>query len=725
MTSRLPRLAAAAALLVAVPMAWPPLAHSQSERFADTTDVVLVQIPVHVTRDGEPVRGLTAENFEVLEGRKKQTVVSVDVFDLAFDPSTATASRGTAVAADIPPAGRRNFVMLFDLSNSLPAGIVRARQAALELVESRLHPTDLVAVATYSQSQGVELVLGFTTDRIQLEAALDDLGLSNPFERVSDPLRLAVAELEARRFSGGGGGPGGNQGNAMMAAFVSHLEALSDISSRATRDQVKQQILDLSTNLDELARLLDSAAGRKQVVLFSQGFDSEIVFGTQDMERIGEIVESVQYGETWRVDSEERFGASDAQGSLLSMLERFNRSDCAVHAVDVGGLAAGGDAATQRVGGQSFGGSGSLDRGHDGLALMASQTGGEFYRNFNDLGDAMDDLLERTSVTYVVSIEPRSLEMDGSYHPLKVRLKGVGKGHELSHRPGYYASRPYADLGPMERQMVTAEQLVAGAAGGRIVTELLAAAFPGADGAAWVLTAVEIDGTSLIADQPDNMVPTEIYTYAFDDQGQIRDFFSQAVALDLYKVGYRLDAGFKLLSHLELPPGSYEIRSLVRNARTGASGLAVNRIEVPSFEDGLAVLLPPFFIEPDDRWLVGRGQREDASTRYPLMASDKPLVPATHPRLVVGEEIPVMLVGHELPLTLEAEGHLIGANGRVRERIDIQVERRIADRGDGERLMATLTAHDVEPGEYRLIVTVRGGGREATSSVPVSFASLN
>jgi VWFA-related protein len=699
-----------------------------SQRFGETADVVLVQIPVYATHSGEPVRGLTKENFEILEGKKSQPVVGVDVFDLATLPSD---DHGLAARA-VPSAGRRNFVLLFDLSNSLPAGIVRAREAARDLARRGLHPSDLVAVATYSQSRGIELVMGFSTDRAQLDAALDDLGLSDPFDRPNDPLRLVLVDpgigLEEKLAQAADEGRERaawreEAAGGMQQAFADALKDLSTLDARVSRDQLKQQILDLSTHMEALGRLLDSTSGRKQVVLFSQGFDSEVVFGTRDMGRIQEIASNLDDGELWRVDSDERFGASDAQDSLLEMLEQYGRSDCAIHAVDVGGLVAGGEAAVQRVRGGDLDGSGRLDRGHDGLALMANETGGEFYRNFNDLTAAMDDLLERTSVIYVVSIAPKDVAMDGAYHPITVRLKGLAKdtakGVELSHRPGYYARRPYWELEASERQLLTAERLVAGAAGGEIGAELLAAAFPRSEDTAYVLTALEVDGGSLIAAQPDNMVPTEIHTYAFDEEGRIRDFFSQAVELDLYKVGYRLDSGFKLLSHLELPPGRYEIRSMVRNARTGAAGLAVSQVTVPAFDGTEPFLLPPFFIEPDDHWLVGFEERSDRTAPYPLTANGKPMVPSSRPRLVAGQQIPMLLVAHELPESIEVAARLVGADGRYLERFAIEVERRIADRGEGERLVTKLTTGAVEPGDYRLVVTVRGDGREASSSVPV------
>ena len=58
----------------------PTLLASQS--LHDSTDVVLVQIPVTVTEDGRPVRDLGPENFVVVEAGRRQPIVSLDVFDL-------------------------------------------------------------------------------------------------------------------------------------------------------------------------------------------------------------------------------------------------------------------------------------------------------------------------------------------------------------------------------------------------------------------------------------------------------------------------------------------------------------------------------------------------------------------------------------------------------------------------------------------------------------------
>src|ERR1700680_1695546 len=96
-----------------------PQPAGRSGALSETTEVVAVQVPVQVVRNGEPVRGLTAADFEVYDGRRKQTVTGFEVLDLA-------AKQGPSMAS-IAPALRRHFLFLFDLSVSEPKSIVTGR----------------------------------------------------------------------------------------------------------------------------------------------------------------------------------------------------------------------------------------------------------------------------------------------------------------------------------------------------------------------------------------------------------------------------------------------------------------------------------------------------------------------------------------------------------------------------------------------------------------------
>src|ERR1700724_2027080 len=108
--------------------------------FAESTQVTAVEVPVQVLRDGEPVRGLTAADFEVYEGRKRQAVTGFEALDLR-------AGQGQT-GASIPPSLRRHFLFLFDLSFSEPRSVLKARQMVRDMLPA-LHPSDLLAVATW------------------------------------------------------------------------------------------------------------------------------------------------------------------------------------------------------------------------------------------------------------------------------------------------------------------------------------------------------------------------------------------------------------------------------------------------------------------------------------------------------------------------------------------------------------------------------------------------
>ncbi len=700
----------ALAAILAAALGAPGGGAAQTERFAGEATVVLVEVPVQVTLDGRPLRGLTADDFEVLEGRKRHPIISFEEIDLAlYDSVSPQAMRS------LPLAARRHFLLLFDLSFSAPSAVVKARQAARDLVATGMHPTDLAAVATYSEARGADLVLGFTADRAQIEAAIEGLGVVDPIQRVSDPLRLRIAELEAvfaRRSvleeSGGGQGLGPD-------ADATMLEALKDqayLSGRATLDQKKNQILALSSSMVDLAEVMAAVDGRKQVVYFSEGFESSVLLGTTDAKRIQEIAEDAQFGEFWKIDSDERYGSGATQSSLLEMLDRFRRSDCVIQAVDIGGLRAEGDVQAR-------------PEGQEGLFIMANQTGGELYRNYNDLSAAMETLLERTSVTYLLTLQPDDLGEPGEFHPLEVKLKKAPRGARVVHRAGFFAPTPYHLLSPAERSIRTAEMLVGGRDGGAVFTSVLAAPFPGDGKRAQVLTLIEIDGPTLLTGHRVPSVPVEIYAYAIDADGAVRDFFSQAVTLDLDKVGARLgERGFKLLGDFALPAGGYDVRVLVRNGLTGATGLKTARAEVPAFEGAEMTLLPPIFIEPDGTWLLGRPRRTDrAELPYPLMNGDRPVVPAALPMIRVGAETPLLLVGHNLPAgPLSARGRLSDPDGEAAVEAAVALTGRLPRDGtELDRVTARLATPAMPPGPYLLELTLThdATGQTAASSIPL------
>jgi VWFA-related protein len=678
-----------------------------SPGFSESTDVVVVEVPVQVLRDGQPVRGLTADDFEVYEGRTRQKVIGFETLDLA-------AGAGGEKPAATPIAARRHFLMLFDLSFSTPKAIFQARQAASDLV-AHLHPSDLVSVATYMSSHGSKVLLGFTGDKQQVLAAFDRIGQPTFLDHKADPLSLVVDLFDelpkpgaAPRSPGpeGGRGQGGIDGTEMEQIVSRDIQ-------RSNLGQKERSVEVMTRSYVDLAKIMSGVRGRKYVVLFSEGFDSSLLTGTTNVDEQNEIAERP----VWDIDSDQRFGSSKTTNRLEQMLEEFRRGDCVIEAVDVGGLRTGKRPENQWGGGK------------DSLFVMARDTGGELFENTNDFGSLVEDLLRRTSVTYVLAVQPEGVKRDGSYHHLRVELKNAPRGARLVHRPGYYAPKPYGQHSPLEKAMLGAEALLdTDAKTGDIRTAVLAAPFAAGD-RAYVPVLVEIDGSSLIGSTAKGALPLEIYAYAFDAEGRIRDFFSQTIGLDLAKVGPALQkSGVKFFGHLDLPPGEHSVRVLVRNGATGATGLRVVSVSVPEPGKAEPVLLPAFFPEPTGRWLMVREapRANDRKVPYPFVAGEEePYIPASRPALAPGAESRISLVGYHLrPGRLHASARVIAGDGREIGPAEIALVSRAAREADGsERLEGKVRAPaGLPPGEYLLLVTVtdeKGGSQSSAASFEI------
>ena len=691
-----------------------PLA-AQTPTYSDVTEVNVVEIPVQVLLDGKPVRDLKAENFVVYQDKGRQPITGFDAVDLMALPADK--------ALEVPVPARRHFLLLFDLAFSEPKAIVQARQAAKDLLAG-LHASDLAAVATYAPSRGTELVLGFTSDRGQVASAIDSLGLPELTDRtVVDPLRIVVEGLRQEINQNKE-----EQGVDLESKSAKHLgdmemlrqfEQAMRFSESSTTEVQKDKITAFTRSFTDLARLMRSVNGRKHVVYLSEGYDSSLLLGDKNEALEKDMQEARDKGEVWKIDTQQRFGSGDALNDVEAMLEELRRADCTVQSVDIGGLR--GTSGSQGALGYERKG------GRESLFQMARDTGGELYENFNDLSSAMGRMLERTGVTYVLTIQPET-PPDGAWHELKVELKGLPRGARVVHRPGYFAPKPFAQRTRMERMLLTAGQVLAGAEGGQVRTSVMTTALPGKDGTADVPVLVEIDGPSLLHLHQGKDLPAEIYVYAVDAKGQVRDYIAQTLTLDLFKVEAKLlQAGLKFYGHLELPPGSYKARVLVRNGRTGMHGLRVEDLEVPSFAGAGPVLLPPFFPEAKGEWLVAREAQRPGRRELPMpfRLGDQPFLPAALPILGTGEAR-FALLGYNLADEgdLQVRSQVLTADGREVQAGDLSLVSRAQGESGADRLELSFRPPALKPGEYLLRVTVTdASGKAGTATTPFVVAA--
>lgn len=681
-----------ARLLAALVVAWlaVPLT-AQRESFRDTTDVVVVEVPITVTDDGQPVRGLQAEDFEIRFDGDEQEIRSFEMIDLG--PPTS-GPIGDPVTPPIP--ARRHFLVLFDLANSDPTSIVRAREAGRDLVRS-LHPSDLVGVALYDNIQGVRFILSFTTDRRQVDVALESLGLPGLFNPIADPLQLYLGEgtgAEARQVPPPGSPEeSGGRAAGLASEAEQQIRDLVTAAAQLDRFESESRVKRLADGFQAMAKGLAGIEGQKYVIYMSEGFDSRLLLGSgTDTQATSSAIES---GEIWNVNAEERYGDTGLQNEMARMLESLRRAGATVQAVDIGGLRAPQDI-------------GSRPDSTDVLNSIAQDTGGELYDNFNNLGDAMDLMLDATSVTYLVTFQPKALPMDGKYRKLKVKLKNGPRGAKVSHRAGFYAPEPFEETTGLDKQLSSAQLILSDEDTGRIDLDVLAPAIPVAGQKTYVPLLLEMDGESLMeATGNRQQLQLQLFTYAFDTEGNIHDFFTEVVAMDLGQVGQGLrEGGLKYWAHVDLEPGDYRVRVLVRDLASGEYG--VRSADVTVTEGGTS-LLPVMTADAPGAWIMAR---ESASRQrdvpFPFLAGGQPFIPSATLSLPPSGKTDVILQMYGLESGADASARLVDLDGRP---VDAEAELKVArleQVGTATVGQGTLKTKGLDPGVYELVLTAPG-----------------
>ncbi|MEM6455824.1 MAG: VWA domain-containing protein [Acidobacteriota bacterium] len=662
-------------------------------------------------------------------------------------------------APPLPGGARRHFLLLFDLSFSDPSSVTQARAAARDIVLDQLHPTDLVAVASYSLETGPRLLVTFTSDRSQVARALDLLSSQRRIN--ADPLSFVlrdsiVGESNSVSSSIGADAPSANVDLSGRDSATDSARIVLNQIDRSERRFQRSQITAMSRSMGEMARLLDSTAGRKQVILFSEGFDSRLLLGedvqtTDNRSGLDNRALNIQRGNLFLVDSDDLYGNTELQNDLYAMVKEFRRADCVIQAIDIGGL-------------RGERGDATNNPGHAGLFYMANETGGELFKDGNNLGNQLERVLRRTQVTYLLRFQPKDLKLDGDFRRLKVRLAdGAQRGLRISHRQGYYAPRPFEELHPLEKQLLAAGAIAT--AGGEDSDDsgpgldLLVTPFRANEASAYVPVILEIDGAWLrssmenvatnlsgrkakrarkaMRKQAENQpIGLEIYVYVTDEQGAMRDFFTQAFGVRLADTETRDLEGLKYYGHLMLAPGAHRVRVLVRNAASGATLVRSIETVVPDYADRNLAITQPLFLDDPTRWLLVRQQNEqlqsanNESVVYPFTVNGEIYIPAARPNVPNDDEARFCLVAYHLPSgAIEVNSVVRRNDGSVvspEMPLIARVERTVTGIRGYDKLLATLATDRLSPGDYTLELAVgAGSGQRSVDLAPIPFTVRN
>jgi VWFA-related protein len=551
--------------------------------FRQGTELILVNVVVR-DRRGEVVRGLTKDDFSILEDNKPQTITNFDFEDLtgpttpgsaaAEPPSsvilgtlrqagvpTARGVRGgveagvpTArgvrggVEAGVPTArgvrggaepvpqplpaspidihGRRLLVLFFDLSSMQPEEIQRAIDAARAYVDKRVSTADLIAIVSLATALRVDQ--DFTSDRELLLKALGRFG------------RAGANGFEA----GAAGDP----------------EGTPDDSTAFTPDDTEFNIFNTDRRLDALRSLSDALSPieqKKSVVYFSSGMSQS---------------------------------GSDNQVQLRRTVDRAVRANVSIYAADVRGLQAivpGGQASQASARGRApFSGAsvtdqfGGLASSQDTLTTLAEDTGGRAFFDSNAFGSIFTRVVEDTSAYYLLGFSSTNPARDGRFRRITVRVNRPDV--KLEYRSGYYASRDFAHSTRDDRERQLQDQLESDLSATDLSTYVSAAYFRVGDSRYFVPISIVLPGNQLplTSVSEANKATIDVLGIVRNEQrrpvARIRDTIRLAIDSieDLKRKTVQYETSF------ELPPGRYRVKVVVRENTSGTTG---------SYEAGLVV----------------------------------------------------------------------------------------------------------------------------------------
>jgi tetratricopeptide (TPR) repeat protein len=248
--------------------------------------------------------------------------------------------------------------------------------------------------------------------------------------------------------------------------------------------------------------------------------------------------------------------------------------------------------------------------------------------------------------------------------------------------------------------------LMSGQQGGSIPIAVLALPVATTADRTRVFFVADIEGTNLLAGQETSAVQVEVCAYAVTAQGSVGGAMAEAFTLDLARAVDLLSRGsIKVLGSVDVPPGAFALRVLVRNVQVGSFGIREVPSVTPSGEGTFAFLSPLLVGEPAAAWVLAREAGDDdrwGALGHPFSFLPEGSVPSARPVLASGAESIVWVLSRgAAPGAGTIRVRVIGRDGREITGLEATVlERRACELAGARLLRLRLAVPALDPGAY-------------------------
>lgn len=588
-------------LLILVSLSLSTLAplHAQQPVQSPADDVVristnLVQLDAVVTdKDGNPMKDLTAADFEVLQDGKSQKIVSLSYVNTDISEQPVALKKTDKKAPLAPPirtrlenAGRvLTFVVDDGNCSASGLGMMAARQALEKFVNEQMRPDDLVAI--YQTRSGSSVLQQFTSDKAQLMRVVRKI-------RWYPPRGMCSNEGTGDFFDRARSNTSSKTVNGIPGTFESEMDRASrnKIENRA-RDN---QVVGLIGVLRYITRGLQRVSGRKTVFLLSDGIP---LFATESELR-GPANSPMA---TMKI--------SDAGGVMRDLIDSANRASVVFNTVDVRGvmLSGGGISAQDEFDGLG-GRSGNINatsqlgamRGaaisnsQSGMSYLANETGGRFYHDANDLSIPVRRALNLEKGYYLIGYQPDE-DTFKSKRFNKIEIKVKRPELSVRSRSGFF--------GVTDESMRTKKRT-----GDSELYEAIAAPLPNSglnlqltaffgnteSEGSFVRTFVYLDGEQIsFVDEPNGIKKAvfDVVAVTLNEKNEVVEDFNRTHTVRFPAANLADVRQNGLIYTADIPvkkPGAYNFRVAVRDVTSKQLGSAGQQIEVPDLKKNSLVL---------------------------------------------------------------------------------------------------------------------------------------
>jgi VWFA-related protein len=395
-----------------------------------TSKAIYVLVPVVVTdKDGKPVTGLKKEDFHVQENGKDQAVASLENIQATTTPVPRAATPGNEVrnqtSSDATP--RRLVIIALDMVNTPFEDQARARRALISYLSENIDPDSLYQLVSV-ENNGLRVLHEYTEETAPLIATLKKVGSKFPTVK-ADPGFVQRAESTNT-------GPNATvqigedpELGTPLVGPPEFREAIARFLAESGMQEIRsEQATAVNSTLSAFQQIAERASGvpgRKSLIWITGSFPFSIDPGSA----------SVSAGTSFA-----------AYQHVMQLLENQLIS---VYPVDARGLVAAELDATTQISTRRLVTNPGLQRDMSNRLLdtlntmraFADMTGGRAYVNTNDTRGAIREAVQDGSSYYMLSFAADKSDRRPGWRKINVK---VGDYHVRA-RHGYFLTQTTLD----------------------------------------------------------------------------------------------------------------------------------------------------------------------------------------------------------------------------------------------------------------------------------------